>query len=679
MKWIAWLIALFTVGCQVFAEGKPVFPDSPRLATTAEELKAIKASPDFQAVKAQAVKAADALLASPSVIPDGPGNWYFYYACPKDGSSLNARSMTEHVCPTCKAVYSDERTVGSYRCILHDRLNDAVQTLGWAYAYSGDDRYAKEAKRILTALADAYHTYPDRWDRWGRKGMLAALGGRRYAQSLDEAVGVIKLAKGYDLLRASPVWTADERKHVEQDLFRAISETLLRFNQGINNHQTWYNAGLMCIASVLADAEMVEKVLNMTGGFYHQIKNSIGSDGLWYEGTMAYHNYALQAMVEIVDAGRRMGLRLHEEEKFKAMIVGPLRAAYPNGQFPAINDSDYSSIGNFRGHFLWAWKLYREPVFAQAYAEGDAKALHELLPDAEVKWPLFPGSINLADAGLVRLQVGAGNAAAGLFMDYGPHGGGHGHYDKLNIMLYAMGREWLLDPGRLTYSHAEYKTWVKYTAAHNTVAVGGKTQNETTGKLLWFKSTDDYAACAAESTGAYRGVTLRRHLLLTPQMLVDIFDVEAGDAKQIDWFAHAISNQVQPVEDRGAGAEQAPGTDEGYQHLTGGRVWDVAGESRWDFVGADGKRLRLTLAGGGPEKVFTATGIGYYVNDKVPCLVRRRNAAKTRFVAVYDLTGAGEHVRKVSVVDVPAPTVRVETAAGTWNAAFLPDGVAVTH
>ena len=52
---------------------------------------------------------------------------------------------------------------------------------------------------ILLKLADDYPNYPRRHDRWGRTGFWARLGGRRYSQSLDEAVGIIKLAKAYDL------------------------------------------------------------------------------------------------------------------------------------------------------------------------------------------------------------------------------------------------------------------------------------------------------------------------------------------------------------------------------------------------------------------------------------------------------------------------------------------------
>ena len=654
---------------------EPVFPPPPRLAITAEELARIREARGFEATKAAAVQAAEPLVAHPVPLPKGSASWVFYYACPEDGTTLRPLNLDEHKCPRCARVYTDERTVASYRCLQHYEIEHASVKLGWAYAYTGDDRYAAQVKRILLYLADAYRTYPERLDRWGNKGVMARLGGRRYVQSLDEAVGVIRLAKGYDLTRSSLVWTDAEKGHVEGDFFRPTADTLLVFNQGINNHQTWYNGGLMAISSVLGDAQLVDKVLTMRGGFFDQLERSVGADGLWYEGTVAYHNYALQAMVEIADAGRRMGLPLHEAPKFRSLIEGPLKAAYPNGQFPAINDSDLAHVGAFDGAFLWAWKAYGDPFFAQAWARGDAGRLRNLLgEDAVPAWPMGEGSTVLPDAGLVKLQVGRGPDAVCVFLDYGPHGGGHGHFDKLNIVLYAAGREWLLDPGRLTYSHKEYKTWVKHTAAHNTVTINGRSQSATTGKLLWYDAEDAYAACAAEADGAYADAVLRRYVLLTPQLLVDVFEVEADSKSQVDWFAHALSQRVEPADERGEGRDLAPGQDDGYQHLAEARVWTVERDSRWDFVDNGGKRLRLWFPGPGPQTVFVASGIGYWTHQKVPCLVRRRQADRTRFVTVYDLSGDGSYVRRVSAAE-DALSVQVETVDGVWLARFGPEGV----
>ena len=460
------------------------------------------------------------MLKNPAVVPDGPGDWTFYYACPDDGSDLVPLNAAEHQCPRCKKTYRDERTVAAYRTRLHDRANAAAEELAWAFAYAGDEECARAAQKILLKLANDYPNYPKRHDRWGRTGFWARLGARRYSQSLDEAVGIIKLAKAYDLTRSANCWTDPQRRHVENDFFRNTADTLLYANQDINNHQTWYNAGLMCIASVLGDADLAEKGADHARRFPRPACPLQSNDGLWYEGTFAYQNYALHAMVEIVDAGRRIGLPLHKEPRFRLMLTAPLRCAYPNGQFPAINDSDPMGIASFDWSFRWA---------GRTYDDWPGKPT----PPVETK------SVNLAEAGLAILRRGAGERAVCAMIDYGPHGGSHGHFDKLNIVLFANGREWLLDPGRLTYSHKEYKTWVKHTAAHNTVTLGGRSQSPTTGKLLWFEAKDDYAACATRCDTAYAGAVLTRYLLLTDELLVDLFTVDCDADTQIDLLAHA--------------------------------------------------------------------------------------------------------------------------------------------
>jgi hypothetical protein len=637
----------------------PVFSPPPDLAFTGEELTAIKAAPNFLELRAAAVKAADALLKNPVPLPEGYAGWIFDYACPDDGSSLHALSLTEHQCPQCKKVYSDQKTSIAYRASLHYAAENAVETLGRAYAFSDDDRYASEVKHILVFLANAYPSYPDRLDRWGNAGDLAPLGGRRFVQSLDEAVGIIKLAKGYDLTRSSSVWTSEDHSLVEKNLFALTAQTLLRFNQDINNHQTWYDAGLMAIASVLDDADLVHRVLTMRGGYFDQLNRSVGRDGIWYEGTMAYQNYALQAVREIVEAARRMGIKLYDDPKFKTLLLGPLHAAYPNGQFPAINDSDISYIGSFQWSFDWAKTLYDKPLDTT----------------------LSTTSEDLPDIGLAILRQGTGKNATCTFLDYGQHGGGHGHFDKLNLMLYANGREWLLDPGRLSYSHKEYKTWVKESAAHNTVTWNGTSQRPTKGELLWLRNGDGWSACAAQSRGAYRGVVLRRYLFLTNQILADVYEVEAEEPGQIDWLAHAVVPGMLPVDDVGMSTPQSPGEKAGYQHLSNGKKWMTTAASRWDFLAdskvENGLRLRVWLADNEPEEIFTATGIGYDVSQKAPTLIRRRQARSTRFVTLYDLSGQGSALQDVIVPKTAKDSLLVTTQELQWKIRFDESGLSV--
>lgn len=667
----------------------PAFPAPPRTATSAGEWNAIKQSADFAAKRDAAVAAAQTLLDKPVPLPDGYGGWIFYYANLETGTPLVFVSPTEHKDPATGKIFTDERTVAAYRCKLHYDSERAALALGWAYQFTGDDQYVAGVKRILLKYADDYRTYPGRLDRWGHKGLFAPLGGRRYVQSLDEAVGAISLAQAYDLTRNSPAWSNAEKHHVEEDFFRATADSLLRFNQGINNHQTWYNAGLIAIASVLGDADLIERVLTMKGGVEFQLEKSIGNDGLWYEGSMAYHNYALQPMVQIADMTRRLGLDVYKSPKLKLMILGPLHAMYPDGSFPVINDSDPNNVAMFDWAFLWGWNTFHEREFAQAWARGDDAKIKKLVgADARAQWPPHYGSEALADAGLAMLRQGEGKDASCVVMDYGPHGGGdeggHGHFDKLSITLFTGGREWLLDPGRLDYSHLEYKTWVKKTAAHNTVTLGGKSQQATTGKLLWLKDGEGWTACAAQSDGAYPGAVLRRYLLLTPEFLVDVFEVESDKETQIDWFAHATADAVRAGHSMAKSEPVTLGTDDGYQHFKEAKKYEpVEGVKPWEFVAGD-KILALHLVTPPGEEVFTALGIGYNISQKTPTLVRRVHGKAARFVTVYELgTQEQYHVQQIKAETDATRPARVSfrnllpKSSEEWSVEFSREGVTV--
>jgi len=632
------MIALSILLSIVVGQVQPTFPPPPRLATTADQLAGQKSAGNFEQTRSSAAAEGDAILKEGMVVPDGSGDWIFYYANPENGHTLEAISPTEHRDPATGKIFTDKRTIAAYRTKLHYKVEREAERVAWSYAYTGDDKYADAVRKVLLKLADDYPTYPKRLDRWGRTGWFAPLGGRRYAQSLDEAVGVIKLCRAYDLTRTAPVWSDQERAHVEKDFFRATADCLLWFNQGINNHQTWYNAGLMHIANVLADAKLVDKILTMKGGFYFQLQYSVDEDGNWYEGTVAYHYYALSAMRDIVAAARPLGLKLDEAERYKALFTGPPKMAYPNGQFPAINDSDRTYLLNYRGYN----------------------------PD-NLEPPTT--SMNLKGSGLAILRRGEGDNAVCAMIDYGPHGEGHGHFDKLELLLYASGREWLLDPGRLSYSNEAYKTWVKHTAAHNTVALDGKDQLPTTGQCLWFTTEKEYDACALACDTAYPGTTLRRYLILQEKLLIDVFEVESTREHQIDWFTHAIADNIEHAKIESESVSL--GDDDGYPHLNPALRMTPQPNLRWTFTAGD-KKLATWLMDTENPTVFTTHGIGYTLNEKTPTILRRRNAKTATFHTAYDLTADGSYI-------TAAEPGRITTTDGVITYTLNPTGATVGH
>jgi len=62
-------------------------------------------------------------------------------------------------------------------------------------------------------------------------------------------------------------------------------------------------------------------------------------------------------------------------------------------------------------------------------------------------------------------------------LDTGPYGLGHQHEDKLHLVLYAYGRQLLLDPGNYSYDRSPWRRYVLASAGHNTVLVDGEGQN----------------------------------------------------------------------------------------------------------------------------------------------------------------------------------------------------------
>jgi len=121
-----------------------------RLAPHSEELAALRASPEVQ--KFATLRSAQRRHAQTAaeVVPEGAGDWTFYYDVPEDGSSLIRRNMKRKSMSTMQEVYRDERTVAAYR-------NSAPRSqpimprssspgAGW---YDGDDACAHAAQQIL--------------------------------------------------------------------------------------------------------------------------------------------------------------------------------------------------------------------------------------------------------------------------------------------------------------------------------------------------------------------------------------------------------------------------------------------------------------------------------------------------------------------------------------------------
>ncbi|MBI1896576.1 MAG: heparinase II/III family protein [Acidobacteria bacterium] len=514
-------------------------------------------------------------------LPPEGGQWTHHYVCPVHGVRLRYTPPNTHRCPVDGGTFSGwpyDEVVFTNR---HSELAGAARDLGIAFRLTGRREYAERAAWILKQYAGRYAGYALH-DTQGRSARSAA---KVLSQTLDESIWLISIAWAYDLLSGSDVLTPEDRERIEGDLLRASVDTILRNDAGISNWQSWHNAGIAAVGFTLGDQELIERAIEGKSGFRFQMANSILDGGFWYEGAWGYHWYALDALVQTAEMAARSGIDLWgSEPNLKAMFTVPLRLAFADGSLPAFNDSNVSSLYS------------QDRLYEVAYARtGDALLATVLGKRARGRNALFWGAAELPaaeapplaselfeSAGYAVLRSPAGDHAA--IMKFGPHGGGHGHYDKLGLVSFARGGMLAVDPGTQPYAAPTHNTWDKMTVAHNTMVADERRQDAAAGRLLWWQADGRISAVSADAGPAYSFASLQRTLVLAPEYMLDVSEARSTDGAPhtFDWVYHndGTAKTLLPLEEW-----PGLGRANGYQHLTENRAAATSDDWQLTFDG----------------------------------------------------------------------------------------------
>ncbi|MFP4248522.1 MAG: heparinase II/III family protein [Armatimonadota bacterium] len=566
-------------------------------------------------------------------VPDEGGQWSHHYVCEDCGVRLRTESPTEHVCSRCEKVHTgwpyDQVVVARE----HHRLTNAVQDLGLAYAFTEDVRYAEKAREILLAYGEKYRGFPlhDKNDGDGRSG------GRLYAQTLDEAVDIIKVAWGYDLVWDSGVFSEEDRELIADGYLLAVAETIRRNDAGISNWQSWHNAGLAAIGFCLRDSDLASLAIDGTHGLSFQLANSILSDGFWYEGTAAYHFYALSALRWTVEAAYHSGIDFYDSDAYKSLYDAPLLYVFPDLTFPAVNDSDVFPLTSRSSLYELAYARFGDERYLAVAAPGQRRSIEALMwgvDELPSPPPLALPGHTFEALGATILRAGEGEDQSYVHLDWGPHGGGHGHPDKLALILYAMGTELAPDPGRLAYGASLQGSWYKQTVSHNTVLVDERSQRATEGRLLLAHDGEIARIARADCDTAYNDVMLRRTVLLADDYLLDIYDYEAEEQHTADFVYHNVGEHAPLLET--TPLEGPLGEGAGYQHITDVSI--AATDETWQtgFAVPDVGNVRLTMLGEPETEVFLGMGITGRGITSCPAVVARRQTSDTSWVSAIE-------------------------------------------
>jgi Heparinase II/III-like protein/Alginate lyase len=626
----------------------PLIPDSEW-----SSLRQRATLPQFEAAMRKLRGDVDAFLRQPINVPAEPGGYYHDYFCPEHGRQLSfsPASPTEHRCVEDGTILRGARYDAAWRWFVNNRLSEAAQQLALLWRLEGKEQHLRRVSEILNDYARHYAAYQT-FDREGRNPGIATY------TTLDESVWILPLGWAFDMVREN--LSSTESDAIAEKLLVPAAEHLVRRHyQAIHNFACWHNAAVGTLGLILDRTDLIDFAIRGEFGFEAQLRDGLLNDGLWFEGSFSYHFYTLSAFLALAKAARyRSGENLDRQTALRAMLRAPIECAYPDGSLPATNDCWYfTSLAGEVCHGVppaasfyevgYAW--YGDPLFAhilnlnyQQHARDNLDALlygTEALPPVQSSPRL---SVNLPQSGYAILRPS--NEAEGpgegqyLFLKYGPHGGVHGHPDKLNLLLYACGQRLSPDLGTTGYGFDLCETWHRQTICHNTVTIDGCSQPPATGELKAFRSGGPIEmadARVAWNSESYEGVVMRRALLARSHYFLDVFWVECGKVRQIDWTYHnpgthltSLAASMRPLVQMGGSCR------DGYDPISELQ----SSKTEADFVStwrvAD-VTLNLYMAGSADSEIFIGRAPGAPPSRCWPMLVNRRKAAATAYLSVF--------------------------------------------
>lgn len=450
-------------------------------------------------------------------------------------------------------------------------MEQSVCRLARLYAGTGQAPYARQALLILDRLADVYpHYNPHGIESWATMapqihdiqllpappdglqpvpGLTQDLPGYKtpypYCSGMRADSGdnwfyaemPPHLAYAYDLVAGSdePRKLSDELgKDVARNIeafFRATANYARTFPIYLGNMDPSLIDGLAVIGRVIGEPEFVHDAMRRANLI---LGRQFYPDGIWREGAPSYHSQTVN------------GLR--------RCLEGPLKGySDPEGYVNPGDGLHFSDLNSSRD----------APMLIESFAaldrmclpNGHVLTIHDTWAQESLGRPIRPVPDKRFETTLMwalgQAIMGLGRGENGVQANLHFSGSyGHAHFDNLDLMLFAHGREMISDIG---YTHTILRPFSVGSLAHNLVVVDRADQQGADGRLLgWGVCGDHLRFCEAAAESAYPGnVSVYRRAVATVALpepgayVIDVFRVEGGSTH--DWCLHGSADHDQAL------------------------------------------------------------------------------------------------------------------------------------
>jgi len=580
----------------------------------------------------------------------------------------------------------------------HERHKSNYTTMfraGALWQIFGDEKYAIHVRDMLMEYARLYPTLDHH-----PEGIHAAAPGRLFWQALNEHVWLLHTVQAYDMI--IDFLTPDERQFIEDSLIRLVVANNInaRSFDRVHNHGTWAVSGVIMAGFVLGEDEWVQKGLlgtNLDGttGFLRQIDQLFSPCGLYLEGPY-YLRYAYWPTVQTALAiqNNRPDLNIWAT-KDSVLIKAAANLLYMTdgrGQFFPVNNAIIeknwnsheiiplvSVLYSFRPdpNFLYVaqrqgWVMLTEQGVAVARDVAAGKASEHFHRPS-----MFMSDGPQGDrGGMGFLRHGFGYDQMSVIMKYTQFGMGHGHFDKLSMMIYDQNAVIFQDYGTVRYLNVpqraggrylpETHTWARQTVAHNTVVVDMRSNYDGNMRIadnyhseaFYFNiDNPNQQVMSAFDTTAYPGVFMQRTMAMIANeeawgpkpIVIDIFRLVSSGTHTYDLvFNHpsAVSMIATDINYQWHRTWEPMGEANGFQHLFNRGDGLASGNTAYfTFFKPTGIRFYTLITETVPEQTrvfFTQVGASdpnFVLRPDRSVIIRNENVGNFTFASIIEPHG----------------------------------------
>lgn len=586
---------------------------------------------------------------------------------------------------------------GGYEHNRHKQNYTYMNLAGRLFLITQEEKYAQFVKDLLAIYAEKYLTF----DFHVQKNTNPT--GRLFHQILNEHCWLMFTSLAYSCVAS--VMTEEERTAVVERIFEPMLDMFTvkyahDFDR-IHNHGIWAVAAVGICGLAIGKPEYLEMSVygqdrDDTGGFLAQISQLFAPSGYYMEGPY-YHRYAIRPTCVFAEVVHRhmpeVDIYNYKDKVIGNTVQAMLATAYPNGEFPALNDASrtmsitdmgvqvavsvYSKHYGMDDNILGMAKI-QNAVWMHPCGLELSQAYDKAIADREIGMPFWP-SVELNEGptgnngaqGFIRMQDKTGDVSQ-LVMNYGQHGMGHGNFDTLGITFFNRGQEVLREYGFCRWVNVEpkfggryldeNKSYARQTIAHNAVTIDEQCQNgfdvdradSVHGLPHFFKvEGTEINGMSAFANDHYPNTDMQRSVFmlnldeLEAPLLLDLYRIEGEGEHQYD-YSHQYDGQIVRTnfDYQSFGELNTLGDDFGYQHLwkvAGGKVQDMAlvswlqNNTYYTWLGTSSSAKHS----GDNEVIFTRTG----ANDpsfnlrSEPAFILRSKGESTLFASVLETHG----------------------------------------